>query len=142
MTLSIRIRGINAEFAQVEREAAREREREVLIMARELLQAVREETPVDTGEAQRGWYVTDEQPLDITSPGFGAPIVPIPSSFFRSETQLYLVNPVEYIAELNQGSSSQAPARFIEATVLRFLTLMVRLLIVRPPNPIAPDVQP
>lgn len=121
MTLRIRIRGIDAEFAQVERTASREREREVLRIARQALSAVIAETPVDTGLAQRSWYVTDEPPTNIDSPqGSTIPIVPIPSSFFRSETQLYLVNPVEYIAELNRGSSSQAPARFVEETLLRF----------------------
>ena len=57
---------------------------------KELLNALRAATPVDTGNAMDSW--------SITSRG--------------------LSNDAEYIDHLNNGSSTQAPANFIEAAVL------------------------
>jgi hypothetical protein len=56
----------------------------------ELLDTLRETTPVDTGRARDGWYFTGSS----------------------------IRNDVEYIDELNQGTSRQAPAHFIEKAVL------------------------
>jgi len=56
----------------------------------EILTALAEATPVDTGEARAGW----KQEGDVIS------------------------NEVPHIAVLNQGTSRQAPAYFIESTVL------------------------
>jgi hypothetical protein len=47
-------------------------------------------TPVDTGRARDGWNVTNRG----------------------------IENPVPYVSELNEGSSQQAPAYFIEKAVL------------------------
>ncbi len=55
-----------------------------------LLDALKEATPVDTGRAREGWKLQDNK----------------------------IVNEVEYIAELNAGSSKQAPSHFIERTLL------------------------
>ena len=54
------------------------------------VEALKEATPVDTGKARDGWRYEN-----------GA-----------------IVNDVEYIDRLNQGTSKQAPARFIEQTLL------------------------
>ena len=58
----------------------------------ELVVALKAQTPVDTGAARDAWIVDDKG--DIT-------------------------NKMPYIGELNSGSSIQAPAHFIEATVLK-----------------------
>jgi hypothetical protein len=58
--------------------------------AHKIVQALRDHTPVDTGRARDGWAYRD-----------GA-----------------IVNDVEYISELNSGSSKQAPSHFIEKTLL------------------------
>jgi hypothetical protein len=55
-----------------------------------ILTALKEATPVDTGRAQNGWKVKSGN----------------------------IVNDVEYIEELNGGSSRQAPTHFIERTLL------------------------
>jgi len=51
---------------------------------------LKDATPVDTGNARDGWRVEDNE----------------------------IVNSVEYIEFLNDGHSDQAPARFIESTLL------------------------
>ena len=56
----------------------------------ELLEKLKAATPVDTGHARDSWQI-DEQGI---------------------------FNDAEYINELNQGSSTQAPKYFIESTVL------------------------
>jgi hypothetical protein len=57
---------------------------------KELTDQLENDTPVDTGYAKNHWQFTDNE--------------------IRNET--------EYISELNEGSSKQAPAYFIEKTVL------------------------
>jgi hypothetical protein len=56
----------------------------------ELLIALKDNTPVDTGEARSGWY----------------------------KTKNALKNDVGHIEQLNSGSSIQAPPFFIEKTLL------------------------
>ena len=57
---------------------------------RELVEELAAATPVDTGEAKSGWRVEGDS----------------------------IVNDVEHILPLNDGTSKQAPARFIERTLL------------------------
>jgi hypothetical protein len=57
----------------------------------ECIKALRETTPVDTGEARDGWYIDEKGNL---------------------------VNEVDHISKLNDGHSKQAPAFFIEQTLL------------------------
>jgi hypothetical protein len=55
-----------------------------------LLKKLKEATPVDTGNARDHWEYLNGK----------------------------LINPVSYIKSLNEGSSTQAPAYFIEKTLL------------------------
>jgi len=55
-----------------------------------LIEALKQITPVDTGKARNGWKLKNGN----------------------------IVNDVDYIADLNRGSSSQAPSYFIESTLL------------------------
>lgn len=65
---------------------------DVALMFNEL----REATPVDTGLAKNSWKVSE-----------------LPKSF-------YIENTTEYIQYLNEGSSKQAPSRFIESIALKY----------------------
>jgi hypothetical protein len=51
---------------------------------------LRANTPIDTGEARNGWRLEEDK----------------------------IVNDVKHINSLNEGSSQQAPAYFVEATLL------------------------
>ena len=68
----------------------------------EMIQALKDETPVDTGEARAGWRTV------TTSKGFK------------------VINDVEHIVDLNEGSSQQAPSNFIEYTLMKFGKLRLR----------------
>jgi flagellar basal body P-ring protein FlgI len=59
---------------------------------------LRDRTPVDTGKARDSWSI------ETTPNGFN------------------VVNSVDYIDKLNQGSSQQAPAFFVESTALKYGT--------------------
>ena len=58
-----------------------------------LIEALKDRTPVDTGEARDGWRIN----------GRGN-----------------IVNDVDHIEALNKGHSTQAPSHFIEQTVMSF----------------------
>jgi hypothetical protein len=64
-------------------------------IVKSLLHALVEATPIKTGAARRAWK------MHKTPSG-----------------NIYLVNDKKYIRKLNAGSSKQAPAHFIEQTVL------------------------
>ena len=57
---------------------------------KEMIQSLKNHTPVDTGYARDHWNYVGKN----------------------------IVNPVDYIVDLNRGSSMQAPAYFIETAVL------------------------
>jgi hypothetical protein len=62
-------------------------------VSNKLVSALRDRTPVDTGEARDGW---------------------------RIDAAGNIMNAVEHIAALNNGHSKQAPAHFVESTVMSF----------------------
>jgi hypothetical protein len=74
--------------------------------AEELIQALKAATPVDTGQARDGWRYEDGK----------------------------IINDVEYISELNEGTSKQAPAYFIERTLLAHSQVDSNGVIVTPTN--------
>lgn len=86
----------------------------------EALRQVTISTPVDTGRARWGWFLTINVPSSETPPEgkYSAPKInermqAINDNFTISDT-LYLTNNVDYIGRLNDGYSKQAPARFVE----------------------------
>ena len=86
----------------------------------EALRQVTISTPVDTGRARFGWYLSVKAPSPETPPAgkYSAPKInermqAINKNFTVSDT-LYLTNNVSYVPKLNNGSSKQAPARFVE----------------------------
>jgi hypothetical protein len=73
----------------------------------EILKRLKESTPVDTGKARDGWHVNGDT----------------------------IVNNVDYIDDLNRGSSVQAPAYFIESAVLSVKDVSPNGVILQPlPN--------
>lgn len=96
-------------------------------------QAVVTSTPVDTGRARSNWQVRLGAPVteqrDPYTPGTGgatgaanaqAAIAQARAALvaYRGGGQeIYISNPLPYIGRLNEGSSAQAPANFVEAGV-------------------------
>jgi len=81
-------------------------------------------TPVDTGRARGNWQVSIGSPIteavDELSPG-GSEAIATGKAVIRSRKPgqtIFISNNVAYIEALNEGSSSQAPANFVELAVL------------------------
>lgn len=86
----------------------------------EALRQVTISTPVDTGRARWSWFLSVKVPSPELPPEgkYRVPqtterIKALEQNFTISDT-LYLTNNVPYVPDLNEGSSKQAPARFVE----------------------------
>lgn len=115
------------EFARRIRRRARQIEEgvdEVVIKtAGAVNQAVVLATPVDTGRARANWQVglgaperavrEEEDPSGSGTIGRNNLVI----SGRAPRQTIYLSNNVDYIGRLNEGSSSQAPAGFVEEAV-------------------------
>ena len=93
-------------------------------------------TPVDTGRARFGWYVTVNAPSSAVpakapdgwkgrSSG-GSEYYPVPNIVSNMDVgtitindKVFITNNVPYIQKLNKGSSKQAAARFVERAAAR-----------------------
>jgi hypothetical protein len=82
-------------------------------------------TPVDTGYARFGWFITVKTPSKYLPPE-GQESYPTPNLADHSDFQpynlddrLYITNNVPYIDRLNDGYSRQAPANFVEMAAAR-----------------------
>lgn len=116
--ISIALKGVKDEFARLDRETTEAINSLARLQAFDTMNKLKFATPVDTGRARNSWAVTDNKTTfkDAKS-GAVLPTFLPPVSDRKLET-LYLTNGTPYIEDLNQGSSKQAPARFVEATIL------------------------
>jgi len=79
-------------------------------------------TPVDQGRARGSWFLSSYQGVFKDASQNGAIVGPAllgPVSTNTVET-LYITNGTPYIADLNAGSSLQAPPRFVEKTISNY----------------------
>jgi hypothetical protein len=86
----VKITGIEAVLKDIEKQSKAAFEKRESEVREALIDRLVEATPIDTGEARKGWRVEGKD----------------------------IVNEVEHIARLNEGSSKQAPEYFVEKTVL------------------------
>lgn len=82
------------------------------------------ETPVKTGHARANWQVSLSKPileeLDAEDPG-GQSTVNKNAALIKTSppgVRIILSNNVPYINQLNDGSSAQAPAQFVQQSIL------------------------
>lgn len=88
-------------------------------------------TPVDTGRARWGWFVTVRSPsTEIPPEGqYSIPDVASRTNITVSaDSTSYITNNVPYIVELNDGSSKQQPARFVERSAASAQNAVMRYL--------------
>lgn len=108
-------------------------------------QAVVSATPVDTGRARSNWIVAMNSPasqvIRAYAPGKsgdsaqkneaaavaqGQAVI----SGYKSGNEIHITNNLAYIGELNDGSSRQAPANFVEESILEAARVVQSTLIV------------
>ena len=90
-------------------------------------------TPVDQGPARSNWLVSlnapDDRVIEAYSPGQGGNTGDANTqaalaqgerviSGYQSGDEIHITNNLSYIGDLNDGSSRQAPANFVEIAVL------------------------
>lgn len=97
--ISLEIVNFRKELARVEQEVKRLANVEIEDRVEFATDTLKIVTPVDTGKARSGWYNSKVKELD----GYDGSII---------------VNDVEYISDLNNGHSKQAPKYFIEQVLL------------------------
>jgi len=117
MAFSVGITGAKNEFLKFDKEVT---EFVNIINRSEALKTLndlKEVTPVDTGRARSSWLLTATPGQFANALIDNSAILPPPSK--RKVDKLYITNGVDYIEDLNSGSSQQAGARFIETTVLK-----------------------
>lgn len=92
--MKIRISGVTNVLADIASKTKKLKEANTVKIAKELVDKLKKETPVDTGYARDHWEL------------------------LKAGGQLSIENPTPYLNELNEGSSQQAPAHFVEIAVL------------------------
>jgi hypothetical protein len=117
-------------FAQQMNALANAIQRNAPILQREVSQAVVDyvatSTPVLTGQASGNWKTAIGTPDTSWDPGASSPQHSIAEAHATLRglaigQTVYITNNVPYIVDLNQGSSSKAPAGFVEASVVNAL---------------------
>ena len=115
-------------------EVVRGGDRLVRKQAVRVLQAVAIATPVDTGRARSNWIVTLSVPSSRTRAAFaqgrklgqgeGANLRATLADGNRviatrtgTERAIWITNNLDYIADLNRGTSAQAPMMFVETAI-------------------------
>lgn len=76
-------------------------------------------TPVDTGFARASWAPSAGEPTDDRRSGMASLL-----AYKLEDGPAYVSNGAAYVPRLNAGSSTQAPAMFIEACIDRALAEM------------------
>jgi hypothetical protein len=95
----------------------------VIRLATVIEQTVVVATPVDTGHARANWQVTISEEttteldeVDKSGAGTIAKAVSVLSGRRDGQT-IHVANNVPYIKRLNEGSSAQAPANFVQRAI-------------------------
>jgi len=92
--MKLQVNGIKAEMAKLKANLEAAKQLRLKPVSEKLVAELKEATPVKTGHARDGWQVEYVNGKAI------------------------ITNDVPYIKELNEGTSAQAPAFFIEKVVL------------------------
>lgn len=101
-------------------------------IALEALRGVVQMTPVDTGRARGNWQVSHDTPadgtLDVEDKGGRATIGKGAAEVAAIEPfeHTYLTNNLDYIEELEKGSSEQAPHGMVGVTATRLAMIRRR----------------
>jgi|21_taG_2_1085346.scaffolds.fasta_scaffold00106_8 hypothetical protein len=78
-------------------------------------------TPVDTGAARNSWYIGYKEQYFDNSKGENNPTSNIQVLVPRNKPgEIFVTNGVTYIQLLNEGSSKQAPMKFIESAFSKY----------------------
>ena len=113
--MPITITGVSSTSRELRNDVNKEAEKALRIRALQALAAVKLGTPVDTGRARNSWYIGYSAVYkNQRSPGVE---ILAPKN---KPTEIIVTNGTDYIQLLNDGTSIQAPTRFIEQAFLTY----------------------
>lgn len=96
MKLKMSLMNVESEFKKLFDQRQKLTKEQALTTVNTLKEELIQKTPIDTGLARASWKINE------------------------SKDNYNLENTTEYIQYLNQGSSQQAPAYFIESTAIKY----------------------
>ena len=112
---------------RIMRELYKRLERDVKIIVLDITAGLIEETPVDTGWARANWIpnigspfqgpVGSHDDFDTTQQEQGQ--AQVATKYKLEDGPVFITNHVPYVPDLNEGSSPQAPAGFIDEIIDR-----------------------
>lgn len=106
--IKLKVKNINKEFKELREKQKLQLTQQRDNTAKKLFQDLINVTPIDTGLAKASWSIkSKDKSIDIT-------------------------NSTDYIQYLNEGSSKQAPARFIETTALNYGKPLGNIVVIKP----------
>lgn len=118
MAIKIKLQGVKEEFDKLDRETTETINQIARVQALDTMNKLKANTPIDTGRAKNSWSLTANK-NEFNDAKTGSPrAVSLPPVSSSKTESLYLTNGTPYIENLNEGSSKQAPARFIEGVIL------------------------
>lgn len=128
------LRGLASRLREQAAKVEDDGNRLAITAARAIVKDLASVTPVDTTQALSNWRANDGAPVPgapiaphspgkggVSQPASAAATIAAAERVFagkRPGVPLYLSNVVPYIRRLNDGSSKQAPAGFVERAVL------------------------
>jgi hypothetical protein len=115
-SVGVKVSNLKLETDQFNKKTLKEQERILRSRALQALADVKLLTPVDTGRARNSWYIGYEEKYIDSTFGESATILVEKDK----PTKIIVTNGTTYIEFLNDGSSKQAPTKFIEAAFSRY----------------------
>jgi hypothetical protein len=113
ITMEVQDNKIGETFEKLGPEAKQEAKVTLREVALALMGGIKQDMPVDQGRARASWG--EWTPADLTTADSGASEADAHYEEQDGGTTISQGSNVEYIQELNDGSSTQAPAGFIDA---------------------------
>lgn len=96
--MKMQLKGVKATFDGLHLKLAETQQNHLKVTSKKIIEDLRSETPVDTGNARDSWVSKE------------------------TSNTVVIENTAEYIKYLNEGSSKQAPAHFVERVALKYGT--------------------
>ena len=115
--ISIKLLGLSEELESNDKEFIETVNGLNAIQALDAVTDLKAATPVDTGRARNSWVLSDREDYFVSSL-VTREVSALSSIRDDKVVPLYVTNGTPYIESLNEGSSKQAPARFVETTLL------------------------
>lgn len=116
--MTITVINLKSAVSDLEKDIDKEVEKQLRAKALKAFADVKLMTPVDTGQARNSWYIGYTETYLKGQPGDSSNVtLLLPKD---KPQEIIVTNGVTYIQMLNNGSSVQAPTKFIESAFKRY----------------------